>query len=615
MIVNTDMQFDAKYDVVVLGFGGAGATAARFAADAGAKVLLVDSAPEGHEGGNTRYAGQLVGYSTSRSDYKEYYHHMAQGFNLDTDVAETFIDGIADMKEYFQKYFGVEKPVSQKKDLLGKSSDDIIADYPEFPGAKSYDMIAVHHGILDGALWKKLKQEVVNRANNIDVWYSAPAKHLLQAYDGTIIGVQVERKHILLNIQAQNGVVLATGGLENNPQMIQDFIGVRKLVPFGSLYNKGDGINMAQEVGAKLWHMTKYSAAGIMQNFVFKNEGMQRAPIAFNIGPLFYSGSIFAVGDNGTRYFREDEAPREGYVESSGSWYTPINQIQPYIVFDQSKYNELNELQEPPYNKALDNVLVADTVKDLAELMNVPVSKLQKTVDEFNFFAKQNYDYAYHRDANTLQEFAATGPYYAIPVVQTIGWSEGGPKRNARAEIVRPDNTPIPHLYGAGELGSNITNLYQGGSDLADMLIFGKIAGQNAAHPKQALTSSNNNSASLNSNFSKTNSSSDSALVSDITEVDYSTEKGQYIGKSNTGMGDEIVVRVTVDDKKNIKKVEVLKQSESDDYGLKAIKEIPDEMVKQNTYKIDTVSGASNTSKGLRDAVEDALNKVSNSMN
>lgn len=49
-------NWDAEYDVVVLGFGGAGATAARFAADEGAKVLLVDAAPEGNEGGNTRYS-------------------------------------------------------------------------------------------------------------------------------------------------------------------------------------------------------------------------------------------------------------------------------------------------------------------------------------------------------------------------------------------------------------------------------------------------------------------------------------------------------------------------------------------------------------------------------
>ena len=61
MIYHKNFAWDATYDVVVLGFGGAGATAARFAADNNAKVLLVDSAPEGHEGGNTRYSAQLIG--------------------------------------------------------------------------------------------------------------------------------------------------------------------------------------------------------------------------------------------------------------------------------------------------------------------------------------------------------------------------------------------------------------------------------------------------------------------------------------------------------------------------------------------------------------------------
>ena len=59
MIYNSSLKWDKVYDVIVVGFGGAGAGAARFAADNGAHVLLVDSAPEGSEGGNTRYAGGL----------------------------------------------------------------------------------------------------------------------------------------------------------------------------------------------------------------------------------------------------------------------------------------------------------------------------------------------------------------------------------------------------------------------------------------------------------------------------------------------------------------------------------------------------------------------------
>lgn len=65
MIITENTTLDATYDVIVVGFGGAGATAARFAADHQAKVLLIDAAPEGHEGGNTRYAGQIVESGTN----------------------------------------------------------------------------------------------------------------------------------------------------------------------------------------------------------------------------------------------------------------------------------------------------------------------------------------------------------------------------------------------------------------------------------------------------------------------------------------------------------------------------------------------------------------------
>ena len=70
------IDWKANYDVVVLGFGGAGATAARFAADNGAKVLIVDVAPYGHEGGNTRYSVQLLGTGTDYDKLKEYYRGL-----------------------------------------------------------------------------------------------------------------------------------------------------------------------------------------------------------------------------------------------------------------------------------------------------------------------------------------------------------------------------------------------------------------------------------------------------------------------------------------------------------------------------------------------------------
>ena len=602
MIVNEHTYYDASYDVVVLGFGGAGATAARFAADSGAKVLLVDSAPEGHEGGNTRYAAELVGYSSSEEDYRSYYEHLAQHFNVDPEIEDTVVHGITHMKEYFKKYLDVANPVSYKT-ILGLPEDAVIADHPNLPGANSYDMITMEKGIFNASLWNILRQKVLDRSDKIDVWYSAPVKHILQTPGRKVVGAQIERDNVLLNIYAKNGVVLATGGIENNPQMVQDYIGSHKLVPLGSLYNKGKGIDLAHEAGADMWHMSMYAAGGMQQAFAFYEPGMKRAP--FYMGnPVFYTGSIFTVGDDGTRYFKEDQGAREGYVENHGSWYKPLNPIHPYFVFDQKQYDKISEIDTFPDNKALNSVLKADSVSELAEKMGVAADKLQSTIDEFNFFAEKKHDYAYHRDPATLSAFSEEGPYYAIPLVQTIGWSEAGPRRNARAEILDPEHKPIPHLYGAGELGSNMANLYQGGSDLGDCLIFGKIAGQNAAHPKDDVAEGNI-SAPKPAKPVKPR-----PLDSDIKKEEFPTGPEQYIGKSTKGMGDEIVVRVTADKQKNLKKVEVLKQAESDDYGQKAINELPQKMVDENKVDVDAVSGASNTTRGLKDAVRDALSKI-----
>lgn len=600
MIVNKNTHYDASYDVIVLGFGGAGATAARFAADKGAKVLLVDSAPEGHEGGNTRYAAELVGYSSNEADYRAYYEHLAQHFKIDPQIEDTVVHGITNMKEYFKKYLDLDAPVSYKS-ILGLPEDAVIADHPNLPGAKSYDMITVEKGIFNAALWNILRQKVLDRNDKIDVWYSAPVEHLLQTPNKMVVGAQIERDHALLNIYAKNGVVLATGGIENNPQMVQDYIGSNKLVPLGSLYNKGKGIDLAHEIGADMWHMSMYAAGGMQQSFAFYEPGMKRAP--FYMGnPIFYTGSIFTVGDDGTRYFREDQAAREGYIENHGSWYKPLNPIQPYFVFDQKQYDKISKIDTFPDNKALNSVIKADTVTNLAKNMNIIPEKLQSTIDDFNFFAEEKCDYAFHRAPATLCAFSEEGPFYAIPLVQTIGWSEAGPRRNARAEILDPEHKPIPHLYGAGELGSNMSNLYQGGSDLADCLIFGKIAGQNAADPKndteEAYTQHQVKPVNVQSS------------TFNNKKTDYSTGPEQYIGKSTKGMGDEIVVRVTADKQKNLKKIEVLKQAESDDYGQKAINELPRKMVAENTVSVDAISGASNTTRGLKDAVNDALNKI-----
>lgn len=113
-----NIRWDANYDVIVLGFGGAGATAARFAADDGAKVLLVDAAPAGHEGGNTRYSAQMIGTGTDFDSEKNYYEALTHPMDLDEDMVDTFVEGEVNMPKYVHNYLGVKAPVSIMQNVV-----------------------------------------------------------------------------------------------------------------------------------------------------------------------------------------------------------------------------------------------------------------------------------------------------------------------------------------------------------------------------------------------------------------------------------------------------------------------------------------------------------------
>lgn len=83
----------------------------------------------------------------------------------------------------------------------------------------------------------------------------------------------------------------------------------------------------------------------------------------------------------------------------------------------------------------------------------------------------------------------------------------------------------------------------------------------------------------------------------------------QYLGRSNAGVGNEVVVRITVDDDKKLKDIEILKQSETG-IGVQAIESMPKEMISKNIYEVGSISGASATSRALKEAVKDAMNKI-----
>ena len=602
-----NVNWHGNYDVIVLGFGGAGASAARFAADNGAHVLVVDAAPFGREGGNTRYSAQHVVTGESLDKLTAYYQALGAPFSTPTKTLNAYLSGMSKIPAYFEKYLGI-KAVSWKHDI--KPGDAVaikktMAEYPELAGSDTIDFALVHKRDKDAALWKLLRQKVLERADNIDVWLDSRAQHLIQDPNTKVIqGVQIKRGERLLNIHANNGVVLAMGGFENNPELKQTYLHSDNLTPLGTLYNRGDGIKMAQEVDAKMWHMTNYESHGILPGITFKEDANERGR-QIEHWPLLKNGSIFVIADDGTRYFQEDAKHRHGHVYTHGSWLIPMNNQHPYLIFDQTQYDafkqEESQAGQLPYPKFMTKLVSAPTIAQLAAKLGVPANNLQQTVTDFNHYTEVGRDFEFDRDPQTMPQLD-DGPYYAIATTNDVLNTQGGPQRNENAQILNVNDEPIPHLFGAGELGGIVANCYQGGGNLAECLIFGKLAGENAARPKVDSESVTANEA---------NGIND--LVDGETASNVKLAADQYLGSSNAGLGGKVIVRVTYNDHK-IQAVDVIQHHESEDVGLTAIDQIPQEIVAANSTSVDAVSGASASSRAIKEAVQNALKQVKDSV-
>ena len=229
----TPIAWDGEYDVVVIGFGGAGAVSACYAADAGAKVLI-DKAPQGMEGGNTRFCGQIILNSDDKEAMLAYNKAMAGDFEIDEELFDVYAEGLTQTKTMLRDFFGVpeENFLDWKED---SSAQPMIAmfipEYPELEGGDKLHVLTVSDNVCNSALWKTYRNKVMSMGDNIDVWYMSPATKLFQdPVSRAVIGVEIDKAGETVNIRAKNGVVMTMGGFENNKQMVEDFLGLTKNV-------------------------------------------------------------------------------------------------------------------------------------------------------------------------------------------------------------------------------------------------------------------------------------------------------------------------------------------------------------------------------------------------
>lgn len=604
------VEWNGAYDVVVVGFGGSGAVASIYAADAGAKVLMCDVAPEGEEGGNTRFAAQMC---MSGEDPDKLYTYYRDGlfwhFNADEESLRTYTDAACQMTD-LMKYLGA-KEEDMSSYPAGKTI--VTPEYPEYEGNETVTEWFVSKGMYDGSLWQLLRKNVVDRADNIDVWYESPALHLIQdPATKTVVGVEIDKRGETVRIRADRGVVLCCGGFENNTEMIQDYLGAARLIPFGTLHNNGDGVRMGIEVGADLWHMEAYESLGILAGNAWAVEDGQRLllekSLAGGRSPLislnsedYGKGSVILVGDDGSRFIDENGNHRHGHVYSCGVWRMPVANWAPHLIFDAAQFETLkNDGYITPEREA--TLVTAQTPEELAELIGADPEILARTIADFNFFAENGRDYQFNRDPESMRPLAGD-TYYAAEFRPGVLNTQGGPRRTKDAEVVDTAGAPIPHLYSAGELGGITAFQYNSGGNLAECMIFGKIAGTNAAAEKEPLAPIEAPAAVESTITYEPGKAND---LSASAEADVKLGDGEYLGTGAGGMGGDIQVKVTMDGDK-ISAIEVVKESETPEIGGKAFDTLIEEVVAANSTEVEAVSGATITSKAFLAAVQDAV--------
>ncbi len=300
----------------------------------------------------------------------------------------------------------------------------------------------------------------------------------------------------------------------------------------------------------------------------------------------------------------ENGKHRHGHVYSCGVWRTPIANYTPHLIFDATQYQILKD--EGYITEEREAVIKsADSPEALAELIGADPEKLSQTLADFDTFAQAGRDYQFNRAAESMRPFDG-GPLYAAEFRPLVLNTQGGPRRNKNAEVVSTQGDPIPHLYSAGELGGITPFQYNSGGNLAECMVFGKIAGTNAAVEKDPLPAYEALKPVDPAIAYEPGAASDAKPEQ---AADVQLAAGEYVGVGAGGMGGDVTVKVAYADG-TITAVEVVSQSETPEIGGKALETLPAQVVAANSADVDAVSGATLTSTAFMAAVKDAISQA-----
>ena len=502
--------FDETFDVIVIGYGYSGATAAIEAADAGARVLVLEKMPD--PGGISICSGGSLRCADDYDDALAYLEATNEG-TTPVDVLQVLAHAMVDLPDYVARLAADVGRKTSSSEHAGKKGGNypfpgwetfyhvIIEDTPDFDQKGLYPHVRARPGAPGPRLFKVMQDNVEKRS--IDVRLNAPVRKLIGNASRGVVGVVTHIDGAERMIGARRAVILACGGFEANEEMKKQYWSGRPVLTAANRGNTGDGIRMAQSLGADLWHMWHYHGC-----YGFKHPDPQ-FPYALRVKRLpdwnparkdqMQVKMVWIVVDrSGRRYMNECPPYTQDTSARPMQHFDPETMSYPripsYLICDESgrKMYPLGDARtndrdytydwSDSNEKEIANGILrrADSLAGLAKLLKLDEGALTETVARWNRACAAGRDDDFGRPAGTMFPIR-NPPFYAGEVWPVVSNTQGGPVHDSRQRILNVDGEPIPRLFAAGEMGSSFGHLYLSGGNVSECFATGIVAGREAA--------------------------------------------------------------------------------------------------------------------------------------
>lgn len=438
-----------SYDVIIVGSGGAGMTAAIEAKDAGMNPVILEKMPMA--GGNTSKAS--AGLNASETSVEK-----AQGITDSNDkfYEETLKGGGGTNDKELLRYFVDHSAAAV--DWLAQN--DIVLDNLTTTGGMSVSRThRPHDGSAVGAyLVKGLEENISKR--DIPVFVNSDVTKINEK-DGKVSGVEVKIEGETKQVDSK-AVVVTTSGFGANQKMIAKYRpDLKDYVTTNAAGSTGDGIEMISALGGALVDMDKIQ----IHPTVFQKTG-------YLVSESIRGEGAILVNKEGKRFFNEMDTRDKvsaAELKQDGKYA--------YAIFGEGTKDKVKAVDQ---YISKDMVVEADNVEELAKKLDIKPEELNATVTKWNKAVADKKDSEFGRTTGMTNDIS--GKVYAIKVAPGIHHTMAGVKINTQKQVLKEDGQPIKGLYAAGEVTGGLHGGNRiGGNAVADIIIFGRQAGQESA--------------------------------------------------------------------------------------------------------------------------------------